>query len=150
MGQPLVIREATTQEVDQLGWGTFLHREALRRISRYPDEILFFAWAGEEIVGHLACHPAIPTHFWCVEVSPTHRREGIGCYLMETAEGQLRQRGIQEVELAVEIDNKPAIAFYEKLGYSCFGTVDAAWQELDDEGNVVLYKCLCFKMKKFL
>lgn len=46
------------------------------------------------------------------------RRHGIGRALMEAAEEWAQERGCNEIELGVYEFNRPAIALYERLGYT--------------------------------
>ncbi len=50
-------------------------------------------------------------------VDPVYRRRGIGRLLLRHAEATARRHGHPRVALTVEMDNTPALAFYERLGY---------------------------------
>lgn len=52
-----------------------------------------------------------------VEVSPAHRRQGLGAAITAAACLQAAQRGPRNVFLQVAVDNAPAIALYERLGF---------------------------------
>jgi ribosomal protein S18 acetylase RimI-like enzyme len=52
-----------------------------------------------------------------VGVVPEERRHGVGRLLMEAVHDQARARGVERVWLEVIVDNTPAIALYERLGY---------------------------------
>lgn len=52
-----------------------------------------------------------------VGVIAGHRGEGIGEQLMRAAEEQARARGVRRLWLEMLVQNAPAIALYEKLGY---------------------------------
>jgi ribosomal protein S18 acetylase RimI-like enzyme len=51
-----------------------------------------------------------------VVMHPEYRRRGLGTGLMTAALEQLRQRGCEDVVLHVDLRNRPAVRFYEKLG----------------------------------
>lgn len=51
-------------------------------------------------------------------VDQSYRGRGIGRRLMERAEQELADRGVDVVELEVLADNRPALAFYESVGYA--------------------------------
>lgn len=55
-------------------------------------------------------------------VDPTARRRGLGRSLMAEAERLLRARGCPKINLQIRRENQPAIAFYQRLGF----TEDAA------------------------
>jgi ribosomal protein S18 acetylase RimI-like enzyme len=52
-----------------------------------------------------------------VAVDPDHHKHGYGRAIMEAAEGWLRERGIEKMQLMVRSDNTKVKAFYESLGY---------------------------------
>jgi GNAT superfamily N-acetyltransferase len=52
-----------------------------------------------------------------VEVHPGYRRQGLGAAITAAACQRARQRGISRVFLQVEVDNVPAQALYEGLGF---------------------------------
>jgi ribosomal protein S18 acetylase RimI-like enzyme len=51
-------------------------------------------------------------------VSPDHRHQGYGRVMMDAAEGWLRERGIEKLQLLVRPDNKSVKNFYQSLGYA--------------------------------
>jgi ribosomal protein S18 acetylase RimI-like enzyme len=51
-------------------------------------------------------------------VNPDHRHKGYGRVMMSAAEGWLRERGIEKLQLMVRADNKGVKDFYQSLGYS--------------------------------
>ncbi|UEC42277.1 MAG: Ribosomal-protein-S18p-alanine acetyltransferase [Methanothrix sp.] len=52
-----------------------------------------------------------------LDVIPGRRRVGLAQRLMEALEAELAFRGVEVVTLEVAVDNRRAIALYEKLGY---------------------------------
>jgi ribosomal protein S18 acetylase RimI-like enzyme len=64
--------------------------------------------------------PARDPGFWieAIAVDSGIRRAGIGSSLMAACEDEARRRGCTEMFLAVETGNDPAIALYEKMGWS--------------------------------
>lgn len=52
-----------------------------------------------------------------VEVSPAHRRQGLGAAITAAACREAELRGMRNVFLQVEVDNGPARALYERLGF---------------------------------
>jgi ribosomal protein S18 acetylase RimI-like enzyme len=51
-------------------------------------------------------------------VSPDQRHQGYGRVMMDAAEGWLRERGIEKLQLLVRPDNKSVKNFYQSLGYA--------------------------------
>jgi N-acetylglutamate synthase len=52
-----------------------------------------------------------------VEVNPAHRRQGLGAAVTAAACRQAARRGLRNVFLQVEVDNAPAQALYQRLGF---------------------------------
>ena len=52
-----------------------------------------------------------------VAVDPDCRHNGYGRIIMDAAEGWLRARGIEKMQLMVRSDNTQVQAFYQSLGY---------------------------------
>lgn len=50
-------------------------------------------------------------------ITPSYRGQGLGQKLIEAALTQARQTHFKRVELSVYVDNLPAIALYEKVGF---------------------------------
>lgn len=90
--------------------------------------VVFGAWEGDRVVGavQLVFDDAgsdEPDRTACVHharVHPEHQRQGIGTALMETVETEAENRGYDDLTLAVERDNEPAIRFYRERGYRWF------------------------------
>jgi ribosomal protein S18 acetylase RimI-like enzyme len=77
------------------------------------------AFDGEEPVG--ICNLAMRgKDAWIggVGVVAARRGRGIGRQLMQAAEDEARARGVERLWLEVLVQNAPAIALYEKLGYA--------------------------------
>ena len=56
-------------------------------------------------------------------VDPEHRRSGLGRALMDEVETRLRALGCPKLNLQVRDDNRPALAFYARLGFEVDETV---------------------------
>jgi ribosomal protein S18 acetylase RimI-like enzyme len=54
-------------------------------------------------------------------VAASHRRRGIGLRLLDEALGAAFAGGLTRVELAVLVDNTPAVALYRKSGFETEG-----------------------------
>ncbi|HWH34462.1 MAG TPA: N-acetylglutaminylglutamine synthetase [Acidimicrobiales bacterium] len=55
---------------------------------------------------------------WCLAVDQHSSRPGVGVALVSALVGELAARGCTHLDLSVMHDNGPAIALYEKLGFS--------------------------------
>lgn len=83
-------------------------------------------WLAAEVDGVLAGYAGSQTVFedadiMNVAVAEPFRRQGIGQALMEAMCDALRQRGVETVALEVRKSNAPAIALYEKMGFTLAG-----------------------------
>ena len=102
------------------------HTTALPLESHKPRPIHIYVLDREETVlaGLVGRTHAIP---YSLEVSiiwvdERYRKQGFGRQLMEQAQQEARQRGCQYARLATS--NFQAPGFYQKLGYTLYGTLD--------------------------
>ena len=73
---------------------------------------------------------------FALDVGPEFRRDGVGTGLINAVEAIADERGLDEVNLEVEIDNKDAIRLYRRLGYRiCGHPVMDRWTRLRDDGT---------------
>ena len=94
------------------------------------DILLVFEEQG--ITGFLVavcCHRDVRGSIVKLAVHPEDRRQGIATQLLEAALRMLRERGMLEVCLIVEITRKPAIALYEKLGFKITKTINIGYED---------------------
>ena len=80
------------------------------------------ALEGEQVVGYVGSQTVIDeSDMMNIAVHPGFRRRGIAEALVAELEAALRQRGSRALTLEVRDSNAPAIALYEKLGFSQVG-----------------------------
>ena len=72
--------------------------------------------------------PAV--EIWRLYVDPQVQGSGLGRRLLEWSESEGAERGAEATWLAVWEHNEPALAFYDRLGFTRLGTTDF---KLDDE-----------------
>lgn len=81
------------------------------------------AWDGGRPVGHAHIDwRTDPPILQNVYVSESRRRRGIASMLSRAAEQLVRDRGLHQIALDVDVENEAARALYEKLGYREAGT----------------------------
>jgi RimJ/RimL family protein N-acetyltransferase len=105
------------------GWrSTADERRYLKAIRRYPHAAVYVAEDEGRLVGRLSLsrdqHPA-SRHVadLGLMVAASHRRQGIGRALLETAVLWAREAEVTKLELHVFPWNEPAIALYEGFGF---------------------------------
>jgi [ribosomal protein S18]-alanine N-acetyltransferase len=62
-------------------------------------------------------------HIITIDVIASARRHGVGSLLLAGAEERLRTDGCRMVELEAAVDNRTALVFYKRHGYSVAGTI---------------------------
>jgi len=139
MRRVMSVRQAEKNDLEQVleiekltlsdPWGYYNFQAALKDI--------FLVFAEQDIFGFLVgvcCHRDVRGSIVKLAVHPEHRRQGIATQLLETALRILRDRGMLEVCLIVEITRKPAIALYEKFGFEITKTLNMSYEDdmLDD------------------
>ncbi|TWU19275.1 GNAT family N-acetyltransferase [Allorhodopirellula heiligendammensis] len=77
---------------------------------------------GDELIATLVARPHSTNlvQLRQIAVHPNRQSSGVGRFLMEYCEANLRERGFQEITLNARLITLP---FYEKLGYEAVGDV---------------------------
>lgn len=70
-------------------------------------------------------------HILTLDVSPEHRRKGIGLKLLMRLEEELQGRGVGVCLLEVREDNVPAFTLYLKMGYKKQATLEGYYGTAD-------------------
>ena len=83
------------------------------------------------------CDPPNPW-LYGLQVSPEHRRLGLGRSLVRAIEDAASQRGADQVSLDVDLDDDAGTRFYEDLGYVPLGAHQHHWRSLDPHTGAVL------------
>ena len=73
-------------------------------------------------------HPRGMGHIITIDTVEKFRRAGLGSLLMKAAEDRLKASGCHAVILETAVDNKPAIAFYKRLGYFIVKSIPRYYQ----------------------
>lgn len=75
-------------------------------------------------------------YFFAFRIKPQWRNRGIGSYVMQFIEEDLRQRGFKYLTLNVAKDNSDALRLYKNLGYKITGPRSGVWSYQDHEGRI--------------
>jgi len=75
-------------------------------------------------------------YVFAFRIKPQWRNKGIGKYLMDFIETDLRQRGFKTITLNVAKDNHDALRLYHRLGYQVMGPRAGRWSYRDHLGEV--------------
>lgn len=94
--------------IDQLVFSLVRRRdqEVLGRVQFWEVEPLATSW-GIRTAG-----------LWNLHIDEPYRRSGLASHLLSEAFKEVQKRGMQMVEVHTMQDNQPAIALYEKLGFT--------------------------------
>jgi ribosomal-protein-alanine N-acetyltransferase len=99
--------------------GIAYSRRELRDFLALPGAFALLAEAAGSLAGFiLATVRDDSGYLITIDVHPQHRRSGLGSRLLTAAEDRLRAAGVHAILLEVAVDNAPAIAFYQRHGYS--------------------------------
>ncbi len=133
--QELVIEGATIKFLDRLyeletlcfDHEAFTKRQLLYLLSDH-DTFGLIARLNGEIVGFIIFRIESDEdtygHIITINVSPNHRRRGIGQKLMKEMELILKQKGIVDCRLEVREGNEAALRLYRQLGYQEAGRLE--------------------------
>jgi ribosomal protein S18 acetylase RimI-like enzyme len=148
----LVIRKVTKADLPSLEWdGEFIkYRRMYANIfhSTFTGNTLMWLIEipGTETIGQAfvllkstepdAADGATRAYFFAFRIKPHWQNKGIGSYVMQFIEEDLRRRGFKYLTLNVAKDNAGAIRLYERLGYKIIGPRSGLWSYKDHEGHV--------------
>jgi len=131
---PLVLRMAHVSEAGTLAMISRLQVEyglhwrwtaaRIRCAIRDRETTVLVASIGGDIAGFaIMKFRDEDAHLLLLAVQPQSRRSGIGRSMLEWLEASCRTAGIRHVRLEVRAGNRPARAFYDRLGYLLVGQV---------------------------
>jgi len=100
-------------------------REELDYYLRLRSAICLVAWKDQQLRGFILGHPEVRGfgHVITLDVDATARRSGLGSRLMRALEAEFVAAGCRSILLEVAVNNRPALVFYKKHGYSVLKTL---------------------------
>jgi ribosomal-protein-alanine N-acetyltransferase len=103
----------------------------------YPPYFLL-GWQGEEIAGFIAGRKVREeSEILNLAVKPHFRRRGVGKALVEGLLEVFTRESVRQVFLEVRESNRPAITFYQGLGFQKVGKRRAYYREPEEAGLVL-------------
>ena len=153
----MTVRDLTIDDLPSITWsGTSTHlqyvAEAIERASRGEVDYLAISIDGQirGIGGVDFTRNVGVGTLYQLTVHSDHQSHGIGTALIRALEKRILDRGLMVAELTVEQENDRARRLYEWLGYNIIGTTSESWKEEAENGEISMYTCQCFQMKKTL
>lgn len=115
----------TRQDVEQRMAEPWFTPEDLL-LARLDGDLVGFVWVKRDQTSQVAGDgtasgadgPAEDAELYVVATAPQMQGRGLGRLLIGTTLERLRDAGVTEVELYVEADNAPALALYERWGFT--------------------------------
>jgi|SRR5690348_2360562 [ribosomal protein S18]-alanine N-acetyltransferase len=100
-------------------------RQELAYYLRHKSAICLAAWKEKQLRGFILGHPEARGfgHIITLDVDSAVRRTGLGTDLMKALEAKFVSAGCGSVLLEVAVNNRPALAFYKRHGYSVLKTL---------------------------
>ena len=94
----------------------------IEEMSRSESGVVFVCEEDNELIGAIAGNRGIARRtrhslYVVIGVLQAWGGRGVGRALLEALEGWARSRGLHRLELTVDVDNRRAIALYEKCGF---------------------------------
>lgn len=128
-----------------------LHAMDALRMADIHAESFFKGWSEKDMLGHIQkdlCfghgrplegfvilgHAADQAEILTIAVDPAARRQGLARKLLDIAETELTDLGVDTLFLEVAEDNAPAIAFYKTGGFEPIGKRPAYYKR--EKGRV--------------
>lgn len=98
--------------------------DTLKEYRRRARDGFLVARSGDEVVGFsIVTVPGFPWSLFSrvgeivlIGVRPDHQRRGLGQKLLTASFGHLRERGMRQVRLHVDVTNAPALGLYKRNG----------------------------------
>jgi ribosomal protein S18 acetylase RimI-like enzyme len=163
----VVIRHLLREDLPTLEWGgEFTHfrrvyAEAFERMQQGQTRI----WIAEQPNTHLLLgqvfvqlmcdRPELAdgrtrAYLYSFRVREGYRSRGLGSYIMETVENEIRQQGFSSMTLNVAKENQRARQLYLRRGYHIVAHEAGIWSYPDDKGIIRHVEEPAWRMEKDL
>ena len=134
-GPPCSVRPATAEDIPALAG---LDHQAFpppwwfsaATLERIRQEAACFLVAERDglLIGYVEARPADHgAHIGRLAVAPLFQRQGVGAFLLRTVLTRLWEKGVEEVTLNTQEDNRSSRHLYERFGFRPVGPRIVAW-----------------------
>lgn len=160
----LIIRPVTEADLPKLEWeGEYTHfrrvfADAFQRMCRgfsilWVAELPDIGLIAQVFIQFTCDRPELADGFeraylYSFRVRDAYRSKGVGSYLMDVVEADLRKRGFQYVTLNVARDNPRAQQLYLRRGYHVTAPEPGIWSYPDENGVWHQVKEPAWRMEK--
>lgn len=150
-GEEILIRPLQKEDLPGLEWdGEYAHFRSLYQLhyesSLSGNTLIFIAQnASSEIIGQVfllllsrqkeVADGTFQAYLFSFRIKPAYRDQGLGGFMLEMMEDNLRERGFRFLRLNVAQANPLARKMYEKHGYRVIGTDPGNWRYQDQYGQ---------------
>jgi ribosomal protein S18 acetylase RimI-like enzyme len=162
----LKMRQAERKDLPALEWnGELAHyRRLFEEVFRHTltgEAIMWLAdLSGEKIIGQLFVQVNSQrfeladglgrAYIYGFRVREAYRNIGVGTWMMEFVEADLKKRGFKTVNLNVGQDNDGALRLYKRLGYEVIGPDPGRWSYMDNHGRLQQVQEPAWRMQKHM
>jgi ribosomal protein S18 acetylase RimI-like enzyme len=154
----LVVDDLNFKDLENIAWsGGPAHpeavRKALERVSKGEVDYMAIRDASGMPISIGGVDYSIRPgkgSLWQLATREELRGLGIGTKLITALEQRIKDRGLKEAVIGVEVDNPRARALYERLGYILYGQDKESWEEMDTNGEPYTYHADVDLLKKEL
>lgn len=157
----LTLRTATAEDLPKLEWyGQYRHfRNLFRRTFREQEagrRVILIADFNNFPIGHvfIQLKPSQQrrrrAYFYSFRVMELFQRQGIGTWLLTSAESLVLDRGLEWATIAAAKENTGAKRLYERLGYTVYGENNGSWSYVDHRGVTRQVNESCWLLEKRL
>jgi len=158
---PVTLRAATAEDLPKLEWyGQYKHfRNMFRRTFREQQagrRLMLLAVFNNFPIGHVfvqlrsASRRRPRAYFYSFRVMEMFRGQGVGTWLLTSAESIAFDHGLRRTAIAAAKDNKDARRLYERLGYHIYGDDAGQWSYIDHRGRICHVSEPCWLLEKTL
>ncbi|MBO8173383.1 MAG: GNAT family N-acetyltransferase [Bacillaceae bacterium] len=92
--------------------------DALAKQLAWDSELVMVAEQDEQVIGVIVgTIDGDRAYFYRLAVHPDYQKQGVGKKLVDALEERFRQKGVKNVFIMINQDNRKVIPFYSSLGY---------------------------------